>query len=116
MELMIGQRYSYSTRPKRNQKNTTTVKQIPTTTRPTMCARVQLIYNCFHHLSLEGEEIPYWVVVELQSGGDFENSSYSVNDICMACKEDMNVREERRKAWLAMEKKQLTEKSAMVKT
>jgi len=85
-----------------------------------MCARVDFIYSCFHHLSLEGDDIPHWIMVEFQSGFDiennrwvgmwYENGNISIDDICMACKEEIHVREQQRKAELAAEKKMLTEK------
>lgn len=87
-----------------------------------MCSRVQFIYACNHHLSLEGEDVPNWIMVEYQNGFDMENNRWvgmwydngniTVDDICLVCKEDMQIREQQRNTERVLaHQKQLTEKS-----
>jgi len=73
-----------------------------------MCSRVDFIYACSHHLSLQGEDVPHWIMVEYQNGFDMENNRWvgmwydngniTVDDICLVCKGDIQAREQQRNA------------------
>lgn len=73
-----------------------------------MCNTVDFIYACSHRLSLQGEDIPHWIMVEHQNGFDLENNRWvgmwydngdiTIDDICLACKESIQIWEQRRNA------------------
>ncbi|KAE9972618.1 hypothetical protein EG327_009444, partial [Venturia inaequalis] len=69
---------------------------------------VDFIYTCTHRLSLQGEDIPHWIMVEHQNGFDFQNNRWVgmwydngnvvIDDICLACKESIQMWEQKRNA------------------
>ncbi|TID20237.1 hypothetical protein E6O75_ATG07697 [Venturia nashicola] len=69
---------------------------------------VDFIYVCSHRLSLQGQDIPHWIMLEHRNGLNlqndrwvgmwYDNGNVMIDDICLACKEMIQIWEQKRNA------------------